>query len=146
MSAIALSPFVIFSVAVTTLLAWAGGRAERWAAAAFFAVMIVTPFIQHRGPWAVPLSSLMLASLLLWWALTKDRWWLIFAAGCQLLALATHVVTLIRLENLVWAAITVRWLSWFALMGVALFGAWEGWALKRIQRAGPPARITRSSA
>lgn len=128
------SPFVIFSVSVTILLAVLGGRVERWAATLFFALMVITPFI-YQSKWALALSSVIVATLLIWWALSHDRWWLVFAGGCQLLALATHVVTLIRLEDLLWAAVTVRWLSWFVMMAIALFGAWEGWALERIKRA-----------
>lgn len=135
MNWVTLSPFVVFSFAATTALAVAGGRIERRAAAMFAALLIITPFVQHDWPWAIPLSSVVVTGLLLWWAATRDRWWLIFAAGCQLLALSTHVVVLIRLEDLMWPAVTVRWLSWFVMMVIALFGAWEGWALERIRRA-----------
>lgn len=135
MNWITLSPFVAFSAFSTAILGLAGGRIERWAAAVFAGLLILTPVIQHDWPWAVPLSSFLVAGLLMWWALTQDRWWLIFAAGCQLLALSTHVVALVRLEDLMWQSITVRWLSWFVMMVIALFGAWEGWALERIRRA-----------
>lgn len=134
MKGIILSPLVLVSVVVTALLALVGGRVERWTALLFAALMFGTPLFQHQWPWAVPLSSIIVTSLLLWWALTHDRWWLVFAAGCQMLALATHVVVLVRMEDLMWSAVTVRWLSWCAMLVIAVFGAWEGWALERLRR------------
>jgi hypothetical protein len=35
--------------------------------------------------------------------------------------------------------VSIRWFSWFFMMSIALFGAWEGRALTRIARGRRPA-------
>jgi len=140
---IVLTPFVIFSFTALFVLAGLGGWPERRGAVLLIAVLLLTPVIETYTVggfrWAVALSSLALFAILLWMALTRDRWWLVFAAGCQLMALATHVVALLRLDTLEWTMVSIRWFSWFFMMVIALFGAWEGRALTRIARANPPA-------
>ena len=119
------------------LLALFGEREERMAAGLFIVVMIVTPYLQPLGQgtfrWAVALSSALLFGFLLWRSLKADRWWLLAAAGCQLLALSTHLLPLIRMDALIWSTVTVRWVSWMLLMLISAFGAWEAWSLGRIR-------------
>lgn len=132
MELVTLTPFVVFSFTATVALAIFGGSPERWASLLLTGVLVITPLIQAGEWWYVPLSSLVVFIALFVMALTRDRWWLIFAAGCQLLALSTHIISLIRLDELMWSAVTIRWLSWLILMLLAIFGAWEGRALKRL--------------
>lgn len=132
------APFVVLSLIALLILAIAGGRPERFVALLLAAVVLLTPlidgYIVDGFRWAVALSSLAVFVVLLLLALTRDRWWLIFAAGCQLMALATHVVALLRVDSLQWTLVSIRWLSWLLLMGIVIFGAWEAWALSRIAR------------
>lgn len=137
------APFVFLSLMALLVLAIVGGGPERRAAALLVAVILLTPLINSytvgHFRWAVALSSLAVFAVLLWMALTRDRWWLIFAAGCQLMALSTHLIALLRLDALEWTMVSIRWLSWVFMMAIALFGAWEGRALTRIARDPAPA-------
>lgn len=138
------APFNVFSVLALSLLAFSGGRMERYGAILFAAVLLFTPLIDSYSiggfRWAVALSSLGLFSVLLWMSLKGDRWWLVFAAGCQLMAVSTHLIALLRIDSLQWTMVSIRWLSWLFMMGIAVFGAWEGWSLTRIARTSPSAR------
>ncbi len=143
MQAFVFAPFNIFSAMALATLALCGGRVERAGAALFAAVLLLTPLFDGLTigtfRWAVALSSLVLFAVLLWGAMTRDRWWLVFAAGCQLMALSTHLVALLRVDSLLWTMVSIRWFSWLFMMTIVLFGAWEGWALSRIARQRPPA-------
>lgn len=133
------APFNIYSAVAVALLAVCGGRVERWGAVLFSAVLLLTPLIDSYSiggvRWAVGLSSLSLFAILLWMALTRDRWWLVLATGCQLVALSTHAIALLRVDSLQWTLVSLRWFSWLFMMAIAIFGAWEGYALTRIARA-----------
>lgn len=138
------APFNLYSALAVALLAVFGGGQERRGALLFAAVLLLTPLIDTYSigglRWAVALSSASLFGLLLWMALKGDRWWLVLAAGCQLMALFTHLIALLRIDGLQWTMVSIRWLSWIILMSIALFGAWEGRALTRLQREAECAR------
>lgn len=132
------APFNVFSAVALLLLAISGGRVERYGAILFAAVLLLTPLIDSYSiggfRWAVAASSVTLFGILLTMSLRADRWWLIFAAGCQLMALSTHLVALLRIDSLQWTMVSIRWFSWLFMMAIALFGAWEGRALTRLAR------------
>jgi len=107
------------------------GRApERIAAAAFIAIVFGSPAVQHlefhNVRWAVAALSLGLLAVLTWLALTADRWWLLAAAGFQLVGFGTYVVALFQPEVLIWSGIALRRIIWLQLMLACAFGAWEG--------------------
>lgn len=135
------APFNIFSALALMLLVISGGRIERIGALLFSVILLLTPLIDSYSiggfRWAVALSSLGLFGALLWMSLKGDRWWLVFAAGCQLMAVSTHLIALLRIDSLQWTMVSIRWLSWLLMMSIALFGAWEGWSLTRIARTRP---------
>ncbi len=135
------APFNLLSAIALVLLAFSGGQTERIGAVLFAAVLLLTPLIDSYSiggfRWAVALSSATLFGVLLVMSLKADRWWLIFAAGCQLMALSTHLVALFRIDGLQWTMVSIRWVSWLVMMAIAVFGAWEGRALTRISRGGP---------
>lgn len=130
-------PLLLFTLVALTVLVIAGGRHERLAAAAFTVVMVVSPLVYgltvENVRWMVALLSLSLFGVLLWLSLTAERWWLMAAAGCQLLAVSTYVVAFVRPEELIWSGVTVRWIVWLELMAICLFGAWEARAARRFQ-------------
>jgi hypothetical protein len=132
------APFNVFSAVALLLLAVNGGRVERCGAILFAAVLLLTPLIDSYSiggfRWAVAASSVALFGILLTMSLRADRWWLVFAAGCQLMALSTHLVALLRIDSLQWTMVSIRWFSWLFMMAIALFGAWEGHALTRLAR------------
>lgn len=126
----------LFSFLTIALLMGVGRRAERVAGVALFTAMVGTPFVDHLHVGQVRYGVAMLASglfvTLIVLALRTDRWWLIAAAGVQLLSICLWAATIIG-DLEVWAAVTVRIVIWMQLMLIALFGVWEA-------RAAPYAR------
>ncbi|TPW01506.1 MAG: hypothetical protein FD125_2540 [bacterium] len=108
---------------------WMGRRAERLAALAFLAAMLLTPLVdglQIGGlRWGVGLVSVSLFGALVGLSLMAERWWLMAAAGVQLLTVATYPVALLTPDGQVWASITFRFVVWTQLMLIGLFGVWE---------------------
>jgi hypothetical protein len=116
----------IFSIG---LQLWRGRRPERIAAVAFLVAMLATPLVDgfhiNGVRWGVALLTVGLFGTLVWLSLVDQRWWLIAAAGVQLLAIATYVVALVNPEVQVWASVSFRIVVWVELMLIALFGVWE---------------------
>lgn len=132
-------PFLAFTwLVIAALIVW-GGRPERMASALFGILHLATPAIDQLAigqvRWAVAITSLLTFGGLLWLALKCDRWWLVFAAGCQLLALSTHIISLLQIDSLIWTAVTLRWISWGGVLACALFGLWEGREFDRLRRS-----------
>lgn len=117
------------SVLSIGLQLWKGRNPERFAALAFLTAMLVTPLVdgfQIGGlRWGVSLVSVSLFSALLWLSLKADRWWLLAAAGMQLLVIATYPVALLTPDGQIWATVTFRIVIWVELMLIGLFGVWE---------------------
>lgn len=132
-------PFLVFTwFVIVALILW-GGRPERRAGALFGILHLATPAIDQLAigqvRWAVAITSMLTFAGLLRLALRCDRWWLVFAAGCQLLALSTHIISLLQIDSLIWTAVTLRWISWGGVLACALFGLWEGRAIDRLRRS-----------
>lgn len=72
-------------------------------------------------------------------ALKVDRWWLLAAAGFQLLAVSTWVLAAFNAAS-IWPGVTVRLFVWWLLMAAALIGVWESrkapYALPKPAKAG----------
>ncbi len=58
-------------------------------------------------------------------ALRYDRWWLLLAAGAQLIALSTHFAGVAGSDALFWSIVSPRMVVWFELLLLAVFGVWE---------------------
>lgn len=131
------------SVLSIGLQLWKGRSAERIAALAFLAAMLSTPLVdsfQIGGlRWGVGLISISLFGALLWLSLKADRWWLMAAAGVQLLTVATYPVALLTSDGQVWANVTFRIVVWVELMLIGLFGVWEA-RMAAYARPGPVSR------
>lgn len=108
---------------------WQGRSAERVAGVAFLVAMLATPLVdslQIDGlRWGVGLLAVLLFGTLVWLSLTADRWWLLAAAGVQLLSIATYVIALLNPDVQVWASVSFRIVVWVELMLIGLFGVWE---------------------
>lgn len=135
------SPLWLFgtglTVAALCLLVWKGRRPEREAAAGLVLTQLLSGWVDHltigQFRWAVAIISLALLILLIRLALRYDRWWLLLAAGAQMLAFATHLSSLFGPGALTWSIVTARMTVWVEIMLLALFGVWEA-------RAAPYAR------
>jgi hypothetical protein len=127
------SPLWIFGTGLTVvalcLLVWKGRRPEREAALGLFLAQLLSIWVDHlvigQFRWAVAAISLGLLILLVRLALRYDRWWLLMAAGAQLLAFITHLSSLVGPGALTWSIVTARMTVWVEIMLLAIFGVWE---------------------
>lgn len=115
--------------AVMALLLWKGRTPERIVVVALFAVQWGTPFVDHlfigHFRWGVASLSFAMFCLLVGLALRYDRWWLLLAAGAQLIAVSTHLAGIAGSDALLWSIVSTRMVVWFELLLLALFGVWE---------------------
>lgn len=124
---------LIPTIGAIALLLALGRKPERIAAVAFIAIVLGSPAVQHlefqNVRWAVGALSLGLLAVLTWLALTADRWWLLAAAGFQLVGFGTYLVALFQPDVLIWSGIALRRIVWLQLMLACAFGAWEAWSI-----------------
>ncbi|RZJ00843.1 MAG: hypothetical protein EON90_05820 [Brevundimonas sp.] len=143
MAGYSLAQLVLTAFTFLTLGALLGfGRtAERIAGVALLVAQVGTPFVDHlhvgEFRYGVAILAVGLFATLLVLALRTDRWWLIAAAGVQLLSIGLWAATLLG-DLQIWGAVTVRIVIWMQLMLLALFGIWEA-------RAAPYARPSTSA-
>ena len=75
-----------------------------------FLAQILSGWVDHlvigQFRWAVATISLGLLILLIRLALRYDRWWLLLAAGAQMLAFVTHLSSLVGPGALTWSIVT----------------------------------------
>lgn len=123
-----LGSFAVSVIALAILLA-AGKTAERIAAATLAALMFASPYLAREGPAAHAFASGLAFAILIFLALRYERWWLIGAAGIQLVVFSTHFAPLLIPQETIWGAVTLRIILWQALMALCLFAIGESrWA------------------
>ncbi len=114
---------------VMALLLWKGRTPERIVVLALFALQWGTPLVDHlfigHFRWGVAGLSFAMFCLLVGLALRYDRWWLLLAAGAQLIAVSTHLAGIAGSDALLWSIVSTRMVVWFELLLLALFGVWE---------------------
>lgn len=117
------------SVIALAMLLMAGKTAERVAAVTLIALMFSSPYLAREGPLPHALVSASAFMILAYLALRYDRWWLIGAAGLQLVVFSTHLAPLLIPQETIWGAVTLRIVVWQALMALCLFAIGESrWA------------------
>jgi hypothetical protein len=120
--------FAISVIALAMLLV-AGKTAERVAATTLIVLMFASPYLAREGPVAHALVSGSAFAILGFLALRYERWWLIGAAGLQLVVFSTHFAPLLIPQETIWGAVTLRIVIWQALMALCLFAIGESrWA------------------
>ena len=119
----------VLTYAVMALLLWKGRTPERIVVVALFVLQFGTPLVDHlfvgQLRWGVAILSFAMFCLLTTLALIYDRWWLLLAAGAQLIAVSTHLAGLAGSDALLWSIVSTRMVVWFELMLLALFGVWD---------------------
>lgn len=113
---------------VCALAVWRGRDDERLAAAAVLAnwalSMVVFRARSEETQWAVLVVDAGLFAVLLWIAMRSPRFWPLFAAGFELLALLTHGAHALDAGVSGWAYLTATRI-WSYLILVAIgYGAW----------------------
>ena len=119
----------VFSLAVLLLLLWRGRSPDRWAALALLVTQFSAPLIARFEIGGVRVglaaASLFLACALVGLALTGRRWWLLAAAGVQLISLASWIYQFVDPDAQLWAAVTFRIIVWMQLLALVIFGLFE---------------------
>ncbi|WP_426020447.1 hypothetical protein [Brevundimonas sp. DWR2-3-1b1] len=131
--------------AVMALLLWKGRTPERIVVVALFTLQWGTPFVDHlfigHFRWGVASLSFAMFCLLVGLALRYDRWWLLLAAGAQLIAVSTHLASIAGSDALLWSIVSTRMVVWFELLLLALFGVWEARAAPYAHPQSRPAPV-----
>lgn len=119
--------FVLSLVALGSLITL-GRTPERVVGLVFTFAMFGTPLVDGLVigdfRYGVAILDVGVFAVVLGLGLKEDRWWLLAAAGVQLLSLAVWVATLGESLS-VWGAVTVRMITWCELMLLAIFGVLE---------------------
>lgn len=119
-------PTVLLSVCA--LAAWRGRDPERLAAAGYLAAWALTVVVFKDGSrdiqWAVMLIDLGLLVLLLGLALRSRRFWPLFVAAFQTLAVGTHAARALDTGVSGWAYLTAVLVWGYLAMAAIGYGAW----------------------
>lgn len=130
------------SLAVLGLLWVAGRTPERWASSALLIAMFATPLVDDFNIYGVRVGvaslavGLFLALTIL--GLVANRWWLLAAAGVQLLSVGSWIIMLMGAETQIWAGVSFRMIVWMELMTLGALGLWEARRAPYAQLRGKP--------
>jgi len=113
-----------------------GRRDERIAAAALFVGWLLTVAVySHRGlqtEWGILAVDAAVMAVLTWVALTTRRYWPIFAASFQLLAVIIHLARVVDPSLGGWAYITAEIIFGYWLAGAIGVGVLNRWRERRM--------------
>ncbi|MBO9560129.1 MAG: hypothetical protein J7515_16295 [Caulobacter sp.] len=137
------TPDQLFSLAVLLaccgLAVWRGRWVERVAAAAMTAAWFASPLVQDHAQTlgvqsGVLAVDVVLLLVLLYLALTADRWWTMAAAAFQGVAALVHLAAAVDKQIIPRAYYVAGSLLSYLVMGALLVGAWNA---GRRERPGP---------
>jgi len=115
-------------MSVCALAVWRGGAYERLAAAGVLAgwslSMVVFRARSEDTQWGVLIIDVGLFGLFLWIALRSRRFWPLFAAGFQLLALFTHLASALDHRVSGWAYLTAEQIWSYLMLSAVGYAAW----------------------
>ena len=104
---------------------WKGDRAIRFVAAVYLLGWIATPFLALRDPmqpeWRVMVLDTVAMVLFVGVSIRTRRIWTIFVAACQMMMVASHVVSIIDLRiNIATVVVGLTLLSYGVLVALLL--------------------------
>jgi hypothetical protein len=110
---------------------WRGGRDERIAAIALAVGVVLSKAVySHEGQqteWGLFFVDVALLAILTWIALISTRYWPIFAAAFQFLAVIIHLARLADRSLSGWAYISAEILFGYLLAGAIGVGTFNVW-------------------
>jgi hypothetical protein len=120
-----------FAVVACGYALWKGGRPERIGAAGMFIAWVGHPFAVDTTDWFAPqfaaaAADAPLLALLLWLALSSDRWWPMWAVAFHFLAIVMSVIIAAdpRVQPLAYMTAAVLW-NYLTLVTVVVGAATE---------------------
>jgi len=121
-----------------SLLLWKG-RSDDRLAVLVMTLTLIGSFALAEVTWNGMRAGLLAMDLLCFvglWLLAEraGRWWLVLAAGFQLIGLLGHLAPFLAQERLAWALITLLWGVWTLVSITVFFGVWEVLADRRFAR------------
>lgn len=115
-------------MAVCALAAWRGRDVERLAAASYLAAWALTLVTFRAGTggtqWSVMIVDVGLLVILTAIALRSARYWPLFSASFQLLAVVTHVARALDSEVSGWAYQTAGIIWGYLVIAAIGYGSW----------------------
>ena len=121
---------------------WKGGWAERVVAVGFLASWVNTALTKDRAwsglQWGPFTGDTLLLVLIVIVALRSRRFWPMFAAGFQLLAVTTHAAMAVDTGVGAWAYITAGVIWTYLLLFSLAFGTWGAWRERQLAKAAAP--------
>lgn len=111
-----------------------GDREEQIAAVYFALAALAAPFILDRRwggtQWAMFGVDLGYLLLMLTFAFRTSRWWPIPAAAFQLLAVLTHIASLVDHQLRAWAYVTAGVIWTYLGLAAIVLGAYTSWRIR----------------
>ena len=90
------------AVLICGMAVWKGDRWLRFVAIVYLIGWIATPFVTLRDPmspeWGIMVIDVAVMVLLVWASLQSRRLWSLFAAACQVMCVASHLVSIVDLR------------------------------------------------
>jgi hypothetical protein len=123
-----LTPWI--SLAVATLVCgfaiWKGDRWTRFVGSIFLGGWILSPFVAMtdslQPEWGVMVIDVIALLLFIWASLKARKLWTVFAAACQMMAVASHVISIIDLRIYMATVIVGLALLSYGVLIALLFG------------------------
>lgn len=122
-----LTPWISLAIAVLIcgFALWKGDRPARLVAGVYLAAWVLTPFLALHDPmqpeWRVMVLDALVMVLFIGVSLRTRRIWTVFAAACQMMAVASHVVSFIDLRiNIATVVLGLALLSYGVLVALLL--------------------------
>jgi len=142
-------PHWVWTLAISSVCgfaAWKGGPSERFGAASFYVAWLATVAVSTGAgtQWGVLAVDGVLFLVLVGLALKSDRYWPLFFAGFELLAVVTHAGRILDPTLGSWAYRSAGQIWGYLMIGALAVGTWTAWQERRqTARAPSPGEATR---
>ncbi|WP_108505332.1 MULTISPECIES: hypothetical protein [unclassified Caulobacter] len=139
-----LTPWISLGVAtlVCGFAIWKGDRWTRFVGGIFLGGWILSPFVATtdslQPEWGVMVIDVIALLLFIWASLKARKLWTVFAAACQMMAVASHIISIIDLRIYMATVIVGLALLSYGVLIALLFGTASAIRARRGRRANVP--------
>jgi hypothetical protein len=131
---------VVVTVAAAAL--WKGGRDERLAGGGMLLAAILSKLLYqhaHAPEWGILATDTAALALFVWIALTSAKWWPLFVAAFQFLAVVIHLARVADRSLGGWAYISAEILFGYLVAIVIAVGTYNTWRASQLGASAVPA-------